>query len=90
VLALAVQAVLGNGSVERNGHHYFRGLTMWPAAVQDAMRQAHPDLYGNTPGFCALQINDGRLQLGSVLRAPFGYAAALDPRSFCSTHEEIR
>ena len=27
---LAVQAALGNESVERNGHHYFRGLSFWP------------------------------------------------------------
>ena len=86
---LAVQAVLGNRSVERNGHHYFRGLTMWPESVQSAVRRAHPDVYDEDRGFCALKINDGLIQLGTVNAAPFGYAAPLDPRSFCSHAEEI-
>jgi hypothetical protein len=86
---LAVQSVLGNRSVERNGHHYFRGLSMWPEALQEAVVRAHPDLYGNERGFCALKITNGRLRLDSTLRAPFGYGAKFDPGSFCSSKEEI-
>jgi L-alanine-DL-glutamate epimerase-like enolase superfamily enzyme len=45
---LAVMAALGVIHVERNGHHYFRGLSMFPQAVQDQMLAAHPDLYHQT------------------------------------------
>jgi hypothetical protein len=80
---LAVQAVLGNASVERNGHHYFRGLTMWPRTVQSAVLASHPDLYDIERGFCSLRIKNGSLSLGSVLAAPFGCAAHIAPESFC-------
>jgi hypothetical protein len=86
---LVLQAVLGNRSVERNGHHYFRGLTMWPDSVQAEMLKAHPDLYRDNLGFPTLAIDQGKLHLDSVLRAPFGYAAQLDPRTFCATSESI-
>lgn len=70
---LAVQAALGIGSVERNGHHYFRGLDFLPAAAQEAVLEAHPDLYHrHVAGFPALEIRDGRLGLASVNAAPFG------------------
>ena len=42
---LAVVAKLGIPHVERNGHHYFRGLSMFPTAIQETMLRAHPDLY---------------------------------------------
>ena len=86
---LAVQAVLGNRSVERNGHHYFRGLTMWPETLQGAMRQSHPDLYDEERGVCALRIKGGLLQLGSVNAAPFGYGPMIEPRTFCAQAEAI-
>ncbi len=86
---LVVQAVLGNGSVERNGHHYFRGLSMWPVAVRNAVLRAHPGLFNDEFGFCSLRIADGRLDLASVLRAPFGYAADIDPATFCSERQDI-
>jgi len=70
---LAVQAALGNDSVERNGHHYFRGLSMFPPAVSDAIIDAHPDLYGRGPdGFAYLKVTAGELDLTSVNASPFG------------------
>ena len=54
---LAAMAVLGMGDVERNGHHYFAGLGMFPPALQRAGCSAHPDLYAMRPeGFAALRI----------------------------------
>ncbi len=66
-------AVLGIDHVERNGHHYYRGLSMLPAEWQEETVAAHGDLYERHPlGFARLRIGDGRLQLSSVNRAPFG------------------
>jgi cyclopropane fatty-acyl-phospholipid synthase-like methyltransferase len=41
---LVVQAALGVTSVERNGHHYFKGLSAWPAAVQAHVLKEHGDV----------------------------------------------
>ena len=76
---LAAMAVLGIGDVERNGHHYFAGLGMFPAALQARVCAAHPDLYAMHPeGFAALRIAAGALSTRSVLEAPFGHALGLD------------
>jgi hypothetical protein len=42
---LAVCASLGIPHVERNGHHYFRGLSMFPPDIQDRILRHHGDLY---------------------------------------------
>jgi len=75
---LAVQACLGNASVERNGHHYFRGLSFWPEDVQHAIRDNHPDLYSENGGLTALRVEHGKIQLGSVNAAPFGVCPLLE------------
>ncbi len=70
---LAMTAALGIGHVERNGHHYYRGLSMLPEQWQADTVAAHGDLYErHTQGFAWLRIRDGRLQLSSVNSAPFG------------------
>jgi len=70
---LAMMAVLGIGHVERNGHHYYRGLSMLPDDWQEDSVAGHGDLYErHTQGFARLRIRDGRLQLSSVNSAPFG------------------
>jgi hypothetical protein len=72
---LAVQAALGCESVERNGHHYFAGLSQFPSAMQEQTLAHHADLYvRSAAGWPRLNIHDGRLSLDSVLRAPFGVA----------------
>lgn len=83
---LAVLASLGIPHAERNGHHYFTGLSMHADAIQDAMLDHHSDLYrrhalsdGDTP---AVAIDDGRVQLESVVAAPFGYGPPLDLDGF--------
>lgn len=82
---LAVQALLGNGSVERNGHHYFRGLSMFPEPLQRAAAEAHPDLYTWHPdGFVQLTAKGGILSARSSLDAPFGYAFNLDPATLAA------
>ena len=70
---LAVQALLGNTSIERNGHHYFKGLGMFPQEVSRKMLDQHPDLYRPGPDQTAfLRVESGRLSLHSVNAAPFG------------------
>ncbi len=70
---LAVVATLGLEHAERNGHHYFRGLSAWPKTVQDQTLAAHGDLYhAHRRGFAALTVEQGRLRLDSVNRSPFG------------------
>lgn len=72
---LAVQGVLGVSSVERNGHHYFAGLSPWPEEVQASVLESHPDLYERTPaGWPTLQIREGRISTRSVTTAPLGIA----------------
>lgn len=76
---LTVMAVLGMDNVERNGHHYYRGLSMLSQETQDAVLERHDDLYRrHEDGFPTLAIQDGRIELDSILEAPFGHAVEPD------------
>ena len=76
---LAAMAVLGIGDVERNGHHYFAGLGMFPRALQAQVCAAHPDLYAMRPeGYASLRIAAGSLSTRSALASPFGHALNLE------------
>lgn len=76
---LAAQAALGIRSVERNGHHYFRGLSFLPAAVQRAVESEHPRLFnGASAEFARLTVADGRIDIRSVLERSFGTDLELD------------
>src|SRR5207253_784051 len=80
---LAMMALLGIEHVERNGHRYYRGLSLWPADWQDAVLAAHGDLYArHRDGFACLHIREGRVALGSVNTAPFGVKPLFDPSRF--------
>ena len=80
---LAVMATLGLRHVERNGHHYFHGLSMFPRALQQQVLATHGDLYeADAAGTARLRIVDGHLELGSVLAAPFGCAVPVDVEAF--------
>ena len=70
---LATMAALGMKHVERNGHHYFRGLAHLPQEeVTDALEH-HADLYEPLDGGAALRIRDGQIALGSLDRVGYGY-----------------
>jgi hypothetical protein len=76
---LVAQVAFGVTSVERNGHHYFAGASQFPAAIQQHLLAHHNDLFNQTAGgWPRLEINGGRIMLGSALRAPFGCAGELD------------
>jgi hypothetical protein len=80
---LAVCASLGIASVERNGHHYFAGLSMFPAEVQRQMLDAHGDLYHpSRDGWPTLTVRDGVLQTRSVVEAPFGIGPVIRVEQF--------
>jgi len=82
---LTVSACLGVESIERNGHHYFAGLSMFPRDVQGQVLNAHGDLYRKSPkGWPTLAIEEGVLRVGSVLSAPFGAGLDLDVEAFDS------
>ena len=80
---LALMALLGIEHVERNGHHYYRGLSVWPEDWQRAVLAQHGDLYErHREGFASVLIREGRIQLGSVNAAPFGVRTLFDPSPF--------
>ncbi len=82
---LAVAAALGVEHAERNGHHYFRGLAMFPPAVQQQTLAHHPDLYRpHERGFATLRIERGQMALRSVTHAPFGFAGS--PQELTPVH----
>src|SRR5262249_45555805 len=62
--ALAVAASLGIESIERNGHHYFAGLSMFPENVQHAVLDAHGDLYAKSErGWPSVAIRAGEIDV---------------------------
>jgi len=80
---LAVVATLGVTSVERNGHHYFAGLSAFPRTVQEQILARHGDLYEiSTGGWPALRIQGGELCLNSVVESPLGVGFELDVTQF--------
>jgi hypothetical protein len=74
---LALVSLLGLGHVERNGHHYVRGLAALPPAEQAAWLAAHPDLYVRDGDLVRVRITRGRLAIAS-LTVP-GFAAGAGP-----------
>ena len=75
---LAVLATLGITHSERNGHHYFAGLSMFPDDVQKQMMQHHGSLYRSDGSFPTLAVSEGTLDITTVVDAPFGYDFEMD------------
>src|SRR4030095_8935066 len=85
---LAVVATLGIPDVERNGHHYFAGLSQFPTSIQDLTLAARGDLYHrHATGFPAVHIERGSIDVRSVVAAPFGLDPLLDPSVFTPADE---
>jgi hypothetical protein len=85
---LAVMATLGVEHVERNGQHYFTGLSMYAPDVQECVLEHHGDLYRRHPrGFATLNIHGGRIAVGSVVTAPFGLAFPFDTSQYLSLEQ---
>ena len=70
---LAHAAALGIGHVERNGHHYVRGLDHLTAGEQAACLAAHGPLYRAVDsGLVALDVREGKIAVGSLQVAGLG------------------
>lgn len=82
---LNVMSLLGIKHVERNGHHYFAGLGMFPPEVQELTLNAHPDLYAQSNSFPSLNVQDGKLHIGSLLDSPFGFNHDISPQDWCQS-----
>ena len=72
---LVMVAVLGIQNIERNGHHYFPGLSVFPLDMQKLVLDEHPDLYHQPGLFPTLNIRNGKIEIASLLQAPFGSKA---------------
>lgn len=80
---LSLMTLLGITHVERNGHHYFRGLSMYPPQTQEAALQAHAGFYHRHPeGFPTIRIENGVLDTRSINAAPFGCGLTMDVTAF--------
>ncbi|MDX1541588.1 MAG: mandelate racemase, partial [Geminicoccaceae bacterium] len=75
---LASVALLDIGHVERNGHHYFRGLGHLTEAEKAAALEAHPDLYERHGDEVFLKIAEGKLACGSLQCPGVGFEALPD------------
>lgn len=70
---LAAHAALGNESVERNGHHYFCGLKVFPPEWWEPLVEAHGDLYAKSDdGWPYVKLKDGMMEMKSVNASAFG------------------
>jgi hypothetical protein len=84
---LASVALLGITHVERNGHHYFRGLGHLSEAEKTAALTAHPDLYERRGGEVFLRITDGMLECASLQVPGMGFAALPDMAAMTSVED---
>jgi len=85
---LLVMSCLGIEHVERNGHHYFNGLSMYPDHVQRMTMQTHLDLYKpGVEGRPTMDIQDGVIAIDTVLNSPFGFRAFLNAELFTPLDE---
>lgn len=73
---LATCATLHLPSIERNGHHYFRGLDHLDPATRVAALAAHGDLYEARGDGAFLRIEDGRISTASIVSS--GYGTSID------------
>ncbi|NCF40086.1 MAG: mandelate racemase, partial [Planctomycetia bacterium] len=75
---LALQATIGVPDVERNGHHYFRGLDHLPESTATRLARELPGLYVTSHGMTRLRVDEGRLDLRGVVDG-VGFGGILGP-----------
>ena len=71
-------AALGIDHVERNGHHYVRGLDHLSAVERAWCFERHGDLYRAEGQSGLLDIRDGQIAVGSLQRPGLGVDGAVD------------
>lgn len=85
---LTLMAILGITHVERNGHHYFKGLSMLPKNIQNQILENHGDLYiQHEKGYPTVNIQNSRVSIASLLDSPFGTGFTADLRQFTSLED---
>ena len=70
---LALMCALGIEDVERNGHHYFRGLDHLPEQEQASALDRHSDLYQRQLDGGCVKILDGKMLTASLACVGFGH-----------------
>jgi hypothetical protein len=75
---LASVALLGIRHVERNGHHYFRGLGHLSDGEKAEALESHPDLYERRGDEVFLRVREGMLECRSLQVPGMGFAALPD------------
>lgn len=75
---LAVVATLGLSHIERNGHHYFRGLDHLPRSEALAAIDAHPALYERAGQRIQLAQMNGMLDVSSLQVPGMGFSTLPD------------
>jgi hypothetical protein len=88
-----VAAALGITHVERNGHHYLRGLDLLTAAERQDALKSYPSLYRETPDLVSLRIVNGQIDLQDLDVPGLGVASepewkALEPVELPPAAEE--
>jgi hypothetical protein len=79
---LLLASSLGITHLERNGHHYVKGMSALSRKEQQDFLNAHPDLYIQDKDFVRVNIRNGLMQIGSLHGKGFGYSAEPDWKSF--------
>ena len=71
-------AALGIPHLERNGHHYIRGLDHLSASERSVCLERHADLYRAEGDSGFLDIREGQIEVGSLQGAGLGVDGAVD------------
>jgi hypothetical protein len=71
---LCLAAALGLEHVERNGHHYHRGISYLPDEEQQEALLWHPDFYTKHAGRISPRLIEGKFHIASLQCAGFGFA----------------
>lgn len=80
---LAVAAALGIESVERNGHHFFAGLSAFPEPAQKLSLKHHGDFYeASDRSWPTVTVQGGEIKLDTINAAPLGVAFELNVAQF--------
>ena len=80
-------AALGLTHLERNGHHYIRGLDHLSEKEREICRARHYDLYIKNQDFMSLNIVDGAIDIRSLQLPGLGVNGAVDVLSMKSLKE---
>lgn len=84
---LAHVAALGIDHVERNGHHYVRGLQHLSPEERAACLSKHGALYTEQDGLAALDVRGGQIEVGSLQVPGLGVGVDMDVREMLALDE---